>query len=70
VITTPSPDSTRQFEQIINRLTRNEEVLVVAFGDINYLCYENEASHTLYSILRTQETYPGAKIGVTAISPA
>jgi len=56
------------FGQIADRLTDEDEVLVVALDDVNYLFYENEASDTLYSILRAHETHPGARIGVIAIS--
>jgi cell division control protein 6 len=56
------------FGQITDRLTDEEEVLVVALDDVNYLFYENEASDTLYSLLRAHEEHAGAKIGVICIS--
>ncbi|GGL29639.1 ATPase AAA [Halarchaeum grantii] len=56
------------FGQVTERLIDDEEVLVVALDDVNYLFYENEASNTLYSLLRAHETHPGAKVGVVAIS--
>ncbi|QLC33329.1 ORC1-type DNA replication protein [Halarchaeum sp. CBA1220] len=56
------------FGQVTERLIDEEEVLVVALDDVNYLFYENEASDTLYSLLRAHETHPGAKVGVIAIS--
>ncbi|WP_435100925.1 ORC1-type DNA replication protein [Halarchaeum sp. P4] len=56
------------FGQVAERLIDEEEVLVVALDDVNYLFYENEASDTLYSLLRAHETYPGAKVGVVAVS--
>jgi len=56
------------FGQITDRLVEEDEVLVVALDDINYLLYENEASDTLYSLLRAHETQGGAKIGVIVVS--
>jgi len=56
------------FGQIAEKLVDEDRVLVVALDDVNYLFYENEASDTLYSLLRAHEEYPGAKIGVVVIS--
>ncbi|WP_336001521.1 ORC1-type DNA replication protein [Halorientalis halophila] len=58
----------RLFEQVTDRLVEDEEVLVVALDDVNYLFYENEASDTLYSLLRAHEEHAGARIGVICIS--
>ncbi|MFB6127142.1 MAG: ORC1-type DNA replication protein [Halolamina sp.] len=56
------------FGQIADRLDEEDDVLVVALDDVNYLFYENEASDTLYSLLRAHETHPGARIGVIVVS--
>jgi len=56
------------FGQLTDRLVDEETVLVVALDDINYLCYEDEASDTLYSLLRAHEAHPGTKIGVVVVS--
>ncbi|GAB7093863.1 ORC1-type DNA replication protein [Halolamina litorea] len=56
------------FEQVSDRLVESEEVLIVALDDVNYLFYENEASDTLYSLLRAHETHAGARIGVVVVS--
>ncbi|WP_255151651.1 ORC1-type DNA replication protein [Halorarius halobius] len=56
------------FGQITDRLVEEDEVLVVALDDVNYLFYENEASDTLYSLLRAHEAHSGAKIGVIVVS--
>ncbi len=56
------------FGQITDRLVEENEVLVVALDDVNYLFYENEASDTLYSLLRAHEAHSGAKIGVVVVS--
>ncbi|WP_423750978.1 ORC1-type DNA replication protein [Salinirarus marinus] len=56
------------FGQITDRLVEEEEVLVVALDDVNYLFYENEASDTLYSLLRAHEGHTGARIGVIVVS--
>jgi len=56
------------FGQLTERLVDDEDVLVVALDDVNYLCYENEASDTLGSLLRAHETHSGVKIGVIIVS--
>jgi cell division control protein 6 len=56
------------FGQITDKLVDEDEVLVVALDDVNYLFYENEASDALYSLLRAHEEHAGARIGVICIS--
>jgi cell division control protein 6 len=56
------------FGQITDHLVEENEVLVVALDDVNYLFYEDEASDTLYSLLRAHEAHSGAKIGVIIVS--
>jgi len=56
------------FGQIAEKLVEEDKVLVVALDDINYLFYENEASDTLYSLLRAHEEYPGRR-SVSSSSP-
>ncbi|MEF8782225.1 MAG: ORC1-type DNA replication protein [Haloarculaceae archaeon] len=56
------------FSQVTDRLVEQDQVLVVALDDVNYLFYESEASDTLYSLLRAHEEQGGAKIGVIVIS--
>ena len=56
------------FSQVTDRLVENNEVLVVALDDINYLFYESAASETLYSLLRAHEEQGGARIGVIVVS--
>jgi len=56
------------FDDITDKLVEDDEVLVVALDDVNYLFYENEASDTLYSLLRAHEEQGGARIGVIVIS--
>ncbi|MFB6197487.1 MAG: ORC1-type DNA replication protein, partial [Halobacteriaceae archaeon] len=56
------------FRQVAEKLVEDDEVLVVALDDVNYLFYENEASDALYSLLRSHEAYSGAKIGVSLVS--
>ena len=56
------------FEQITDELVDREQVLIVALDDVNYLFYENEASDTLYSLLRAHEEQARAKIGVFVVS--
>ena len=56
------------FGQVTDHLVDEDEVLVVALDDVNYLFYEGEASETLYSLLRAHEAHAGAKIGVIVVS--
>jgi cell division control protein 6 len=56
------------FGQVAERIAEDDEVLVVALDDVNYLFYEDEASDTLYSLLRAHETHAGAKVGVVVVS--
>jgi cell division control protein 6 len=56
------------FSQITDRLVESDRVLAVALDDVNYLFYEDEASDTLYSLLRAHEEQGGAKIGVICVS--
>jgi len=56
------------FSQVTDKLVEDDEVLVVALDDVNYLFYESEASDTLYSLLRAHEEQGGARIGVIVIS--
>jgi len=56
------------FSQVTDRLVEEDQVLVVALDDVNYLFYESEASDTLYSLLRAHEEQGGAKIGVIVVS--
>ncbi len=56
------------FGQITDHLVENDEILVVALDDVNYLFYEDEASDTLYSLLRAHEAHSGAKVGVIVVS--
>jgi cell division control protein 6 len=56
------------FSQVTDKLVEEDEVLVVALDDVNYLFYESEASDTLYSLLRAHEEQGGARIGVILIS--
>jgi len=56
------------FSQVTDKLVEEDEVLIVALDDVNYLFYESEASDTLYSLLRAHEEQGGARIGVIVIS--
>jgi cell division control protein 6 len=57
----------RIFEKVSEYSADNDQVLVVALDDINYLFHEKEVDHVLYSLLRAHETCPGARMGVIAI---
>jgi len=57
----------RIFEKVAQASADGDLVLVVALDDINYLFHEKEVDHVLYSILRSHETCPGARMGVIGI---
>ncbi len=65
----PSPGTS--FKQVLDAVARNvlreEQQLLVALDDANYLLYDNEINRVLYSLLRAHETYPGLRIGVITI---
>jgi len=67
----PPPASGTSFKQVFDAiarfLQREEQVLLVALDDANYLLYENEINQVLYSLLRSHEAYPGVRVGVIAI---
>ncbi len=54
-------------DAIARALLREEQVLLVALDDVNYLLYENEINDVLYPLLRSHEAYPGVRIGIVAI---
>ena len=66
-----SPASGTSFKRILDAIARNmqqeEQVLLVALDDANYLLYEDEINRVLYPLLRSHETYPELRIGVIAI---
>ncbi len=65
------PASGTSFKQVFDAIGRilqkEEQVLVVALDDANYLLYENEINRVLYALLRSHEAYPGTRIGVITI---
>ncbi|WP_281767639.1 ORC1-type DNA replication protein [Methanoculleus bourgensis] len=65
------PASGTSFKQVIDAIARTvlreEQVLLVALDDANYLLYENEINRVLYPLLRSHEAYPGFRTGVVAI---
>ncbi len=65
------PASGTSFKQVFDAIGRilqkEEQVLVVALDDANYLLYENEINRVLYALLRSHEAYPGTRIGVVTI---
>jgi len=68
-ITPPSSGASfkKIYDQITQELADNEQILIVALDDINYLFHEKEDEKVLYSLLRAHETNPGARIGVLSI---
>lgn len=65
------PSSGTSFKQVFDAIARilakEEQVLLVALDDANYLLYENEINKVLYTLLRSHEAYPGTRVGVIMI---
>jgi len=65
------PSSGTSFKQVFDAIGRilqkEEQVLLVALDDANYLLYENELNRVLYTLLRSHEAYPGTRTGVIVI---
>ena len=65
------PSSGTSFKQVFDAVARilvkEEIVLLVALDDANYLLYENEINKVLYTLLRSNESYEGTRIGVIVI---
>jgi len=65
------PSSGTSFKQVFDAIARilqkEEQVLLVALDDANYLLYENELNRVLYTLLRSHEAYPGIRTGVIVI---
>ncbi|HNQ30393.1 MAG: ORC1-type DNA replication protein 2 [Methanoregulaceae archaeon PtaB.Bin009] len=65
------PSSGTSFKQVFDAIARilakEEQVLLVALDDANYLLYENEINKVLYTLLRSHESYPGTRVGVIMI---
>jgi cell division control protein 6 len=55
------------FDAICRILVKDQQVLLVALDDANYLLYENEINRVLYTLLRAHEAYEGIRTGVIAI---
>lgn len=55
------------FDKIAKHLVEEEKVLVVALDDLNYLFPGDEISAVLYSLIRSHETHPGARMGVIGV---
>jgi cell division control protein 6 len=55
------------FDAVARIMLREDVVLLVILDDANYLMYEGELNKTLYTLLRSHESYPGTRIGVTLV---
>ncbi|MDD1676175.1 MAG: ORC1-type DNA replication protein [Methanomicrobiales archaeon] len=65
------PTSGASFKQVFDAVARiilrDDVVLLVILDDANYLMYEGELNKTLYTLLRSHESYPGTRIGVILV---
>lgn len=52
---------------VLEHLCANNQSLIVALDDMNYLFHSGEVSNTLYPLLRAHEFQEGARVGVIGI---
>ena len=57
----------RIYTQIMKELQDNNQALIVAFDDVNYLFQSNNANKIFYDILRAYEEFPGVRTSIFAI---
>ncbi len=57
----------RIYQKIMQYLSSEEKILMVALDDINYLFYSKNANKIFYDILRAHEAFEGIKTGLFAI---
>ena len=57
----------RIYEKVMLELQKNNQSLIIAFDDVNYLFQSNNANKLFYDILRAYEEYPGVKTAIFAI---
>ncbi|HTX61873.1 MAG TPA: ORC1-type DNA replication protein, partial [Methanobacterium sp.] len=58
---------TRIYEKIMKHLKNNDQALVVALDDVNYLFHSKNANKIFYDILRAYEEFDGVRTGLFAI---
>ena len=57
----------RVYDKIMKELQSNNQSLILAFDDVNYLFQSKNANKLFYDILRAYEVYPGVKTAIFAI---
>ncbi|MDD1774753.1 MAG: ORC1-type DNA replication protein [Methanobacterium sp.] len=58
---------TRIYEKIMKHLKKNNQALVVALDDVNYLFHSKNANKIFYDILRAYEEFEGVRTGLFAV---
>ena len=57
----------RIYTKVMKELQDNNQALIVAFDDVNYLFQSNNANKLFYDILRAYEEFPGVRTSIFAI---
>ncbi len=57
----------RIYEKIMKHLQSNDQALVVALDDVNYLFQKKNANKIFYDILRAHEEFEGVRTGLLAV---
>lgn len=57
----------RIYEQIMKHLQKEDQALVVALDDVNYLFHNKNANKIFYDILRAHEEFEGVRTGLFAV---
>jgi archaeal cell division control protein 6 len=57
----------RIYEKIMKHLKNNDQALVVALDDVNYLFHSKNANKIFYDILRAYEEFEGVRTGLFAV---
>ena len=57
----------RVYEKVMLELQKNNQSLILALDDVNYLFQNKHANKIFYDLLRAYEVYPGVKTSIFAI---
>ena len=57
----------RVYDKIMRHLQSNDQSIVIALDDVNYLFQSKNANKVFYDLLRAYEEYPGVKTAIFAI---
>jgi len=56
------------YQKVMDYIVKEDQVLIVALDDFNFLKTSKEFNRTLYTLLRAHESYNGAKVSVFTVT--